>query len=224
MTQKLIIVLIALTVSLLGNIAEGREMQGVVFDYGNVVGYSDYPVMIHFLQETFPMNEHETRILLDGLGDALQRGETEQEYWILQAACHGRILDGIWFHQWESVKARATKQIEESVVITRELKERGLVVALLSNVRPHKARMIRGKGYYDVYDPLLLSCEMGVSKPHVDAFQNLIRSVSLPPETLVFVDDKPSNIAVAAELGFDAILFENPGQLRAALVERGLLD
>jgi FMN phosphatase YigB (HAD superfamily) len=40
---------------------------------------------------------------------------------------------------------------------------------------------------------------------------------------MVFVDDSPVNIEAAAALGFDAILFHDPGALRPQLAARGLL-
>jgi glucose-1-phosphatase len=45
------------------------------------------------------------------------------------------------------------------------------------------------------------SFEMGKRKPNIDIYEELIQSVGLPPDQLIFVDDKLENISTAANLG-----------------------
>jgi FMN phosphatase YigB (HAD superfamily) len=42
------------------------------------------------------------------------------------------------------------------------------------------------------------------------------------PENALFLDDKPENIAAAAKVGLNAVLFESIEQLRRDLEARGL--
>ena len=60
-------------------------------------------------------------------------------------------------------------------------------------------------------------------KPDARIFQLLLERITHPAQRCVYIDDSPPNVAAAAALGFDAIHFTAPSQLRAALAERGLL-
>jgi 2-haloacid dehalogenase len=62
-----------------------------------------------------------------------------------------------------------------------------------------------------------------VIKPEPRIFEILCERWALDPATTVFVDDTEANVDTARELGFRAIQFHDPQQLRAALVDAGLL-
>jgi len=60
-----------------------------------------------------------------------------------------------------------------------------------------------------------------VAKPDPRIWTILAQRTGRPLRELVFTDDSVANIESARVAGIDAILFEDPEQLRAALVERG---
>ena len=51
----------------------------------------------------------------------------------------------------------------------------------------------------------------------------MVRRFGLEPAATVYIDDMQRNAEVATELGFCAIRFESPEQLRARLVGLGVL-
>lgn len=80
-------------------------------------------------------------------------------------------------------------------------------VALLSNnvsewIEPHLARF----GLYDSCDFIMVSDKTGLRKPDLCAFQCALEEWGKPPNTVLFVDDNETNLAVASEIGMTALL------------------
>ena len=69
---------------------------------------------------------------------------------------------------------------------------------------------------------IVVSGEVGLAKPDPRIFELLTRRFGLDPASTVFVDDSGPNVAAAAQLGFDAVLFTSAARLRADLVARGI--
>ena len=71
-------------------------------------------------------------------------------------------------------------------------------------------------------EEVLVSGEVGVAKPDPRMFALLTQRFGLRPESTVFADDSPANVAAGAAAGFDAVLFTSADGLRADLVARGV--
>ena len=106
-------------------------------------------------------------------------------------------------------------------ILVDQLKKQQMPVAMLSNVDTRLANLLREFGLYDPFSPCLLSCEMGVDKPDLKAYEILLNQLKLPAGDVVFIDDRLENVEAAKKMGIDAILFESENQLRAELGKRG---
>lgn len=84
---------------------------------------------------------------------------------------------------------------------------------------PHAPRMF---DFLDLLDDVVVSGTEGVAKPEPRIFALVAERAGLPLDHLVFVDDRPDNVAAAAALGMDGLVFTDAGSLRAALAARGL--
>jgi 2-haloacid dehalogenase len=73
------------------------------------------------------------------------------------------------------------------------------------------------------FDGVLVSGEERMIKPDPAIFRLLLDRFGLDPETTFYIDDSPANVAAAGRLGFDAVRFTGPGQLRRDLEARRLL-
>ncbi|MCL6460479.1 putative hydrolase of the HAD superfamily [Flavobacterium micromati] len=56
--------------------------------------------------------------------------------------------------------------------------------------------------FYQCFEKVYFSFEIGLRKPDLDAFKHLINNHKLDPKRTLFVDDKKENTDAAAELGF----------------------
>ena len=91
-------------------------------------------------------------------------------------------------------------------------------VCLLSNTNPivmgwaRSAQLSQAGKPLDAYfDKLYLSYQMGMVKPKPEIFEQILKSENIAPDQIMFFDDGPANIEVAASLGFKTQLV-NEGQ------------
>lgn len=126
-----------------------------------------------------------------------------------------------FFDRWPEMIAGA---IEETVEILAEVKGAGREIYALSNwsaeTFPHARERFQ---FLDWFDFTVISGEIGLVKPNRQIFDFLLENTGRRAEECVFIDDSPANTAVARELGFDAIYFRSPRQLRGELMSRGIL-
>jgi 2-haloacid dehalogenase len=74
------------------------------------------------------------------------------------------------------------------------------------------------------FEGIVVSGQELLAKPDPRIYRLLIERYHVDAATAVFIDDAPRNVESARAIGFDAILFETPEQLRRALIEREILS
>jgi HAD superfamily hydrolase (TIGR01509 family) len=97
--------------------------------------------------------------------------------------------------------------------------------ALLSNSNAlHWARVVDDLGLGAAFDHHFVSHLTGRIKPDVEAFQEVVDSLSCRPEQVLFLDDNILNVEAAKRFGMQAIRVQGLGETRTALIERGIID
>lgn len=89
----------------------------------------------------------------------------------------------------------------ELVRLVRHLKTRYAIHAL-SNAGAELERRLTQFGLYHLFDEVINSYRVHMAKPEPAIFQYTAALIGAPPEETLFVDDKPRNTEVAAQLGF----------------------
>ncbi len=87
----------------------------------------------------------------------------------------------------------------------RRLRGDGYPVALLSNDSVELADKLVALGIADLFDPLVISAQIGVMKPHAGAYRAVLEGLKRRGEETVFIDDSLANVTGAAALGIRAI-------------------
>ncbi|MBN8567714.1 MAG: HAD family phosphatase [Flavobacteriales bacterium] len=67
----------------------------------------------------------------------------------------------------------------------------------------HKVGMSFSRDFYNCFEKVYFSYEMGVRKPDVESFRQVINRHDLSPKRTLFVDDKKENTDAAASLGLE---------------------
>ena len=62
---------------------------------------------------------------------------------------------------------------------------------------------------WSLFDRVFTSGAASMRKPEHDFYRYVLQEIQLSPEHVVFVDDKPENVAAARMLGIKGIVFEN---------------
>lgn len=99
---------------------------------------------------------------------------------------------------------------EEMVSYVTEMINQGERVGLLSNIPHGLARRVRKQhAWLDKFNAVTMSCDLGVAKPHPEAFKAALQNLGSLPEDTVFFDDNPDNVAAARELGITGVVFRS---------------
>lgn len=116
-------------------------------------------------------------------------------------------------------------QIDGSVEILERLAAAGTPLYAITNFSSEKwAETRRRFGFFNVFRDIVVSGDEKLLKPEPEIYRCCLERNGLDARTCVFIDDSMPNVDGAAALGIDAILFQSPEQLEAALAQRGLLS
>jgi len=125
---------------------------------------------------------------------------------------------------WRDRFAEMMLPMRGSVELLRELREREVPIYALSNWGAETFDATRSLfPFLDWFRGLLISGKVGLVKPDPQIFGLLLREHRLNPAEVAFIDDHPPNVEVAHRIGFQAVLFSSPADLRGELVRLGLL-
>lgn len=78
-------------------------------------------------------------------------------------------------------------------------------------------------GLRKYFQVTLTSCYLGLRKPELAIYRRALDILGRPPERILFIDDRPENVAGAESAGLKAIRFEGEETLRRELRNLGVL-
>ena len=200
-------------------------LRAVVFDFGMV------------LTGTPDQVAHDAMVRITGLTPE----RFEQLYWADRHAYDEGKLSGTAFWQkfdrdsglnltqaqlgqLNQLDARMwTTQNPAMVAWQQQLKEAGLLTAILSNMGDSVLASIeREFAWLGNFDVLVWSFQLGIAKPDAAIYHHVLGKLGIRPEETLFLDDKRINIDAAKALGLRAIEFTTIERLREDLLAAGL--
>jgi 2-haloacid dehalogenase len=114
--------------------------------------------------------------------------------------------------------------IAGTVDILQEVRDAGFRILALTNWSAETFPRARGMfPFLEWFEGIVVSGDERIRKPDPEIWRRLIERYGVDPARSVYIDDVATNASVAADLGFQAIRFESPEQLRARLAELGVL-
>ena len=127
----------------------------------------------------------------------------------------------MWHDHWLEL---AQPLIPHSLHLMRALQAKGVPVFALTNFGIGSFELAASHyPFLRDFDRSYVSGHLGVTKPDAHIYELVEQDCGLPPESLLFTDDRPANIAAAAARGWQTHLFETPKGWAARLVAAGLL-
>jgi len=124
----------------------------------------------------------------------------------------------LWFDLYSQV---AQVSVEMAEIIER-LHQAGYIVSLMSNTHDLHAKSNMLKGFYDIFDYVFLSNEIGFIKPDMEKYKYVIKKLETKPKKCIFIDDKIQNLVPARELGIIVIRFESFEDFKDKITELGI--
>ena len=127
----------------------------------------------------------------------------------------------LWHDRWIEI---AHPVIDHSVRILRALKARGVPVFALTNFGDESYAYAQTQfDFLREFDREYVSGRLKCLKPEAQIYQAVEADCGIAPAALLFCDDKPENVAAAAERGWQTHLFTSPAGFATRLVGAGLL-
>ncbi|MFC2143884.1 HAD-IA family hydrolase [Candidatus Aenigmatarchaeota archaeon] len=73
--------------------------------------------------------------------------------------------------------------------------------------------MNKDRGIFSYFEPAILSCEIGMAKPHKEIFELALQKLGLKSEECVFIDDREEHLDTPKSMGFKVIHYKDSEQL-----------
>ena len=108
------------------------------------------------------------------------------------------------------------------VDLADKLRVGGYKVGLLSNNDIATANRFRETGLTNHFDVVVVSAEIGYSKPHPKAFEIFLERLGVTAAELIYIDDTERSLANAKEIGFHPIFFTDYESLLHNLKSLGI--
>ena len=126
----------------------------------------------------------------------------------------------LWF-QLYSMVTHISSEMEE---IIERFHQAGYICSLMSNTYDIHARSNELRGFYDAFDNVFLSNEIGLIKPNIEKYTHVLNKLNTKPKKCIFIDDKIANLVPARELGIIVVRFESLEKFKKQLNELFLLQ
>lgn len=202
--------------------AEQKQIKVVAFDFGGVFAKTDKQPVIDYMSQSLNISSQEAKQNLEQLRQYTLQKKSEPEFWDDYARKKNITLPANWLEKLNEVRTTALKENPGMIDLLKDLQRQGYQTPLLANTFENQASIKRKLGYYHLFNPVLLSHEIGARKPESQAYQILLSKLQVAPQAVIFIDDKPENIEAAKKLGIDGIVFINKDQLVQELKKRGI--
>ncbi|MFW9821273.1 MAG: HAD family hydrolase, partial [Candidatus Thorarchaeota archaeon] len=123
---------------------------------------------------------------------------------------------------WFDLYSQVTNLSLDMAEIIEHLHQAGYTVSLMSNTHDVHAKSNYLRGFYDIFDNIFLSNEIGFIKPDMDKYKYVLKKLDTKPKKCVFIDDKIQNLVPARKLGIIVIRFESFEKFKEQLNELGI--
>jgi len=201
------------------------SIKTIIFDYGNVLLEWNPR---HLYHRYFPNDS-------EGMERFLQ--EVNFSDWNLQLDKGRPFVEGIallsqqfpqYSHLIQAFHDNWTDSVGDPVAgtvdILKRLKKAGYALYGLSNWSAETFPYMRQKhDFFDLFDDMVISGEVGHVKPDPEIFQILLDKIGRPASECLFIDDALSNIDQARKMGFATVQFQSSEQLESRLRDLNIL-
>ena len=200
-----------------------RPEKIVVFDLGKVLVDFDYSIAARKIaaRSTMPLDDINRFIGDSDLTVKYELGVVTRREFFEQTR------QAIGFHgtleEFGEFFADIFTEIPPMIELHAELRRRGVPTYIFSNTNDLAIEHIRRNfPFFKKFNGYIFSCEIGAMKPDVKIYEALEKLAGRRGADILYLDDRPENVAGGAVRGWRAILHETPEKTRAA-VENFLL-
>jgi glucose-1-phosphatase len=201
----------------------------LIFDFGNVLAFFDYRKAAEHLGRPLGLSgeaflERVRSLGFSSLVARYERGQTSARAFSKAVT----ELAGLKISHEEFAAAWSDIfWLNEPVArLAAGLKRQGYTLVLGSNTNDLHAAQFRRQfaGTLALFDRLVLSFEIGHSKPSAAFYLACAKAASAAPEDCLFIDDLSENVAGARAVGMSGLVFLDSARLEADLERLGIVS
>lgn len=207
-----------------------KSIRTIFFDIGGVIVKAPTLEFLKYGSEIF---ECEPRHLEDATAQVLPYLETGEiqtdEFWekigsALAASGTGKAAP-VWRFKgfWEGILSDSLSVDTEMINLVRRLKAHVRVAALTNVIKEH-AMLLQRHNVYEHFNPVVLSCKIGLRKPDPRIYEKAAELAKTSPERCLLIDDSLVNLEAAQKFGYRVLQYTNIDDLKRALYQLGFLD
>lgn len=127
----------------------------------------------------------------------------------------------VYHERWSEMLNGA---IDDSVEILKTLKAQGIRVVALTNWSTETFPIAEAQfPFLQWFEGIVVSGKEKMKKPEPEIFQLLFDRYQVNPKQAIFIDDSPTNVQGANQVGLHSIRFTDAAALRTALKAFGLV-
>ncbi|HRH24944.1 MAG TPA: HAD-IA family hydrolase [Candidatus Paceibacterota bacterium] len=195
-----------------------NNISAVLFDYGGVIELSDFDLINGIVEilgitrekwgDVYYTHNHLTNV----------EGKSWKEVALIVAEKLGATEDQLKAISTLTEEVNSKKKVNvELVEIIRKLRSLGLKTAVISNYTSILRQKIIEQDIHNAFDEIIISSEEGYQKPNPKLFEVAYKKLGVTASETVFIDDSPSSLKSATELGYTPVLYTDNESLRKAL-------
>jgi glucose-1-phosphatase len=209
--------------------ATETNIKFVYFDLGNVLLSFDTAKACNNLATVFNrtfQQVHEA-LYVSGLEDEFEHGRVSPDV-VVAELCRRLDVDSSCISAADVLDGMSDMftEIEAMIGVIQTVRDRGYRVGLLSNTCWAHWDWVGRQNYAVLKTPfeqLVVSYEIGAMKPSPSIYEAAESMAKLAPLQLMFIDDKPENVAAAKQRGWNAETCIGGPQAISVLKNYGLL-
>ncbi|KOT60071.1 MULTISPECIES: HAD family hydrolase [Streptomyces] len=195
-------------------------MTAVLFDMFGVLARHQSPAACDRLENTAGVSGDAFWKSYWNLRQPYDRGDQNgTQYWRKVAGALGTHFDEERIAELIAADVASWSRVDEEMVeYVERLADRGTTIGLLSNIPAElAAHYEQHQEWLKRFSVLAFSCRIGHAKPESGAYTWCSTAFGLPPERILFVDDRDANVRAAEALGMRGHVFTSLRELRQAL-------
>lgn len=188
-------------------------IKAVLFDFGGVLSQAGKRGSIRgLLGKVYGVDIDVQKI--DDVFSRMWRGKVSNEDFFAEIrrrypAAHIATEADFLHHMEQFTRSEPVYALAES------LRAHNIKTGVLSNIFGISGKALKAAGYYEGFDPVLLSFEAGYAKPDPEFYHMALDRLGVKPEEVLFIDDQQYVLDPAAAMGMHTMLATSPEQIVA---------
>ena len=194
-------------------------IKAIIFDYGNVISTFNNEICLDRISATTGKDKEQVREIIYGQSQIQKKFETglltsKEFYRELSTACGLNVSIKKLIDIYSKDKYTLIPGIEKLI---KQLKLKYKIGLLSNTCEWDYIYVVKTAPFVKTFDTITTSFEVKAMKPDPKIYQDALTKLKLKPEECIYIDDIPSYVEAAKNLGLNALQFTTVEKLKSDL-------